>query len=606
MMTAVNHLENHGYVTILKSSLGEEYILLVPELLASAAASIFLLADKHPRELGAINETELLQGKYLIEEFKGLGKEEQEVLLDTIMTRFLEHNICFRDTWGSDNLLIFPSLIKQKRPLQEDSPSTNGVFYIVRGKIENIYASLVVLLGYTSSFTRVHQWANQAQYETEKGNICGFKLRADHEGELEFTLYYENTMPDEDRENFQALFEEFLHQRKVEIRSFPPVMCPNGHPQERATVIKRQRAGFLHCEECGERIDLVTSKPQHIGIEASPWLQAEVAKVRLRSKYETFLSEIKAYRRTWDSPRCYISGLPKHSGFAEKLEQDLSKAGVYVVAEASQVHAEDQVIMLDCHDYHQAWNTRSLGEDTKLIEHRLDTSQLISTILDGNPVAAHDFSGCPSLGLDFSDETHYFVSFFNLILELYAIPVTLKRFVSLRHLLHEQWEQTLARSSRKAETGDTMATPLKIFISYSHKDEEFKDELLTMLAGLQRRGVIDAWQDRRIDAGDEWYKSIQHAMDECDLTLLLVSPDFIASRFIQEEELPRVLARREEAKLRVIPIIVRPCRWSSEPVLSDLQALPKDAKAVITFSKANGDRDQVWADIAEVIEKRAK
>jgi hypothetical protein len=147
---------------------------------------------------------------------------------------------------------------------------------------------------------------------------------------------------------------------------------------------------------------------------------------------------------------------------------------------------------------------------------------------------------------------------------------------------------------------------LKVFISYSHRDEEFKDELVTMLAGLQRLGVIRAWQDRLIEAGDEWYKSIQDAMDDCDLALLLVSPDFIASRFIQDEELPRVLARREEVRLRVIPIIVRPCMWSSEPVLSELQALPKDGKPVITFSKANGERDQVWADIAQVIETRAK
>jgi tetratricopeptide (TPR) repeat protein len=164
---------------------------------------------------------------------------------------------------------------------------------------------------------------------------------------------------------------------------------------------------------------------------------------------------------------------------------------------------------------------------------------------------------------------------------------------------------SLSKNEVNLKNETMMKLPFKVFISYSHKDEEFKDELVTMLAGLQRRGIIDAWQDRRIEAGDEWYKSIQDAMDECDLALLLVSPDFIASRFIQEEELPHVLARREEVRLRVIPIIVRPCMWSSEPVLSDLQALPKDAKPVITFSKANGDRDQVWADIAKVIEKRA-
>jgi hypothetical protein len=54
-----------------------------------------------------------------------------------------------------------------------------------------------------------------------------------------------------------------------------------------------------------------------------------------------------------------------------------------------------------------------------------------------------------------------------------------------------------------------------------------------------------------------------------------------------------------------VPIIVRPCKWKSQPVLKDLQALPEDGKPVITFSKDNGDRDKVWEDIATAIEKRA-
>ena len=75
----------------------------------------------------------------------------------------------------------------------------------------------------------------------------------------------------------------------------------------------------------------------------------------------------------------------------------------------------------------------------------------------------------------------------------------------------------------------TQKLPLKIFISYSHKDEKYKNEMVTMLAGLQRRRMVDTWQDRQIEPGDEWNKSIQNAMDECDLALLLVSPDYLHS-----------------------------------------------------------------------------
>lgn len=141
----------------------------------------------------------------------------------------------------------------------------------------------------------------------------------------------------------------------------------------------------------------------------------------------------------------------------------------------------------------------------------------------------------------------------------------------------------------------------KIFISYSHRDEAFKDELITMLAGLQRQGIIDPWQDRRIEAGTEWFDVISQAMEECNIAVLLISPDFIASPFIQDKELSRLFQRRLDEGLRVIPIIVRPCMWKDEPVIKDLQVIPRDGKAVISFSKENGDRDQVWAEIGNTL-----
>jgi len=603
MMTAVGHLETHGYVAVLRSSAGEQYILLTPDLLVTLASSIVLLADKNPRELGAVSETELLQGKYPFEELAGLAPAESQVLLDAAILRFLQHNICFRETLGDETLLIFPGLIKQKRPLKDDLPSTDDISYVVRGRVENLYASLVVLLGYTPSFTRINQWQNQAQYEMGEGEICGFRLIEEREGEIEVVLYYGDRLPPRGRTQFQGLFEQFLYQRDVEVTRFPPVACPKGHRQERATVIKRVREGkrFVHCDECGDKTDLPDfDKPQTIGIDASMWLQREEAAARLRSAYEVQLTKVKGYRRGWATPRCYVSHLPAQAAWAEELIHDLRDAGVYVVEQAAQVQPDDFVIIADTPAYQKAFGTAALAADAPLVRARLgkEKRRLLSLALTGQSIA-HALKSC-TFG-DFCDETHYPVGLFDVVLKLYAIPFEHVGFAPARQVLHEQWEQTLA-----GKKGDDVTSPLKIFISYSHKDETFKDELVTMLAGLQGRGIVDAWQDRRIEAGDEWYQSIQDAMNDCDLALLLVSPDYLASRFIQEEEQPKLLQRRQEMQLRVIPIIVRPCNWQSEPVLKDLQALPKDGKAVIKFPKASGARDQVWTDIATVIEKRAK
>ncbi len=398
------------------------------------------------------------------------------------------------------------------------------------------------------------------------------------------------------------MFEQFLYQRDVEVTRFPPVICPKGHRQERATVIKRVREGkrFVHCEECGDKTDLPDlNKPQTIGIGASPWLQREEAAARLRSAYEVHLTKVKGYRRGRATPRCYVSRLPEQAAMAEKLVHDLRDAGVYVVEQAAQVQPDDFVVVLDTPAYQKAFSTSLLAADAPLIRTRLDKGRQLISLAQTGQAGAHEFEDCTPAS--FCDETHYPVSLFDLVLNLYAIPLTHAGFAPLRQALHEQWEQTLARFP-----GESKNLAPKIFISYSHKDEQFKDELIGMLAGLQRRGVIDAWQDRRIEPGEEWFNAIKQAINECEIALLLVSRDFIASPFINGEELPDLLKRREQEGMMVIPIIVRDCMWQSEPVLKDLQALPRDGKPVITFAEANGERDRVWREIAQAIEKLAQ
>jgi small GTP-binding protein len=602
MMTAVGHLDTHGYVSILHNSAGEQTILLTPDLLVNLAASIMLLADKNPRELGAVSETELLQGKYPFDELKGLEPREAQTLLDAAILRFLEHNICFRDTFNDDTLLIFPSLIKQKRPLQDEAPGADDISYVVRGRVENLYASLVVLLGYTPSFSRINQWQNQAQYEMDAGQVCGFRSIEEREGELELVLYYGDQMPRKGRELYQELFEQFLYQREVDVTRFPPAVCPKGHPIERNTFISRLRENqkFVFCYACDEKVSLPELKQeQTIGLGASLWLQREEAMARLRSSYEVHLSRIKSYRRGWATPRAYLSHLTEQKDWAKKLIHDLQDAGVYIIEKSEDLKAEDFVIVLNTSAYEKAYKAALpvLANDAKAIQTRLGSKKLLALGCDGKP-GAHHIEQCPTGG--FNDDSHYSVSLFNLILNLYAIPFTHAGFAPLRLSLHEQWEQIPVIKEEKHMTA------LKIFISYAHKDETFKDELITMLSGLQRRGVVDAWVDRRTDAGDDWESDIQNAMDDCDLALLLVSPDYLASRYIQEKEQPTLLKRRAEMKTRIIPILIRPCMWLSEPALSGIQGLPRDNKAVITFSKDNGDRDKAWLEIAAEIEKRAR
>lgn len=144
---------------------------------------------------------------------------------------------------------------------------------------------------------------------------------------------------------------------------------------------------------------------------------------------------------------------------------------------------------------------------------------------------------------------------------------------------------------------DIGAAALRVFYSYSHKDEELRDELATQLTLFQRQGLIEAWHDRRITAGTEWKGKIHGSLERADIVLLLVSADFIASDYCYDVEMKRAMERHADGSARVIPIIIRDCKWQSAP-FGRLQALPTNGKAVRTWT----DRDTAWRNVADGID----
>ena len=115
----------------------------------------------------------------------------------------------------------------------------------------------------------------------------------------------------------------------------------------------------------------------------------------------------------------------------------------------------------------------------------------------------------------------------------------------------------------------------RVFISYSHHDEEWKNRLVSHLGVLERQGRVALWVDQQIRPGDDWLREIEQAMDEAAIAVLLVSASFLSSEFISGTEVPRLLRRRAEQGLRVIPLIIRPCAWPAVKWLADLECRPK-------------------------------
>jgi hypothetical protein len=135
-----------------------------------------------------------------------------------------------------------------------------------------------------------------------------------------------------------------------------------------------------------------------------------------------------------------------------------------------------------------------------------------------------------------------------------------------------------------------------VFISYSHKDEAWKDRVVGHLKVLGIDDELEVWDDRQIAKGDAWLPEIQGAMDRAAVAVLLISKDFLSSGFIRGTEVPHLLKRRREEGLRVIPLFVHPCAWQAVDWLAAVQGGPKDAKTLSEHRKAQADK--ILADLA--------
>jgi len=142
--------------------------------------------------------------------------------------------------------------------------------------------------------------------------------------------------------------------------------------------------------------------------------------------------------------------------------------------------------------------------------------------------------------------------------------------------------------------------PLKVFVSYSHQDEMWRQKLGTSLRALEHRGLIQCWHDRKIVAGSAWQGEIDSELENANIILLLVSPDFMASDYCSTIEVRQALRRHEAGTARVIPIILRPTVWD-HAIFFKLMALPTEGRPVSRWH----DQDEALVDVVNGIKRVA-
>ncbi|HEX8129298.1 MAG TPA: FxSxx-COOH system tetratricopeptide repeat protein [Pyrinomonadaceae bacterium] len=115
---------------------------------------------------------------------------------------------------------------------------------------------------------------------------------------------------------------------------------------------------------------------------------------------------------------------------------------------------------------------------------------------------------------------------------------------------------------------DNASDDFTVFISYAHSDNDspepskrWLNRLLEQLQPLVRQDLVKVWSDTEIEAGEQWDRSIKAELQHAKVAVLLVSPAFLASKYISNSELPVLLMNAMNEGRTVIPVILRPCAF---------------------------------------------
>lgn len=147
-------------------------------------------------------------------------------------------------------------------------------------------------------------------------------------------------------------------------------------------------------------------------------------------------------------------------------------------------------------------------------------------------------------------------------------------------------------------------SPPKLFISYSHVDSACLDRLLVHLRPLHKSEAIACWSDKSIRTGDKWRKEIRHNLDNAAIAILLVSADFLASDFIVNDELPPLLVKAETQGIRILPVILKPCGFLRDTVLSSFQAVNDPSRPLLGLSHI--EQEAIYNRIADEVSEEIR
>ncbi len=146
----------------------------------------------------------------------------------------------------------------------------------------------------------------------------------------------------------------------------------------------------------------------------------------------------------------------------------------------------------------------------------------------------------------------------------------------------------------------------KIFISYSHEDEDWLNYVRSHLRTAEFAGAFELWDDRKLMGGDDWEAEIAKALAECRVCILLVSRHSLTSDYINRVEMRTALERAQSQGVRIYPIFVSSTYVPNDHWLKKFNWRPTDGEPLQSLPSERDERDKAMvAIVAEIVELAA-
>jgi hypothetical protein len=155
------------------------------------------------------------------------------------------------------------------------------------------------------------------------------------------------------------------------------------------------------------------------------------------------------------------------------------------------------------------------------------------------------------------------------------------------------------------ETTLADSQPEPVFISYSAEDIKFLRMLMRHLEVLENQRMIRIFTHEALPPGTLWQEATRVEISNAVAAILLVTPDYLASRVLVEDQLPQLLARAEmEDGTAIMPLLVKPSLFFSLPHLRRFKPFNPTPKTLIDMRA--GEKERFLVSVAEAVQEEVR